>query len=92
MCVALRRLGYQASLEHVDGNHGVIGTATCPLRPLVRAFPAAEQVDRGMWAGIASRAIDGLESSAVVCETNGCLDDHSRCRVVVTFAERRDLR
>jgi predicted ArsR family transcriptional regulator len=92
VCAALRRLGYQASLERVDGDSIVIGTATCPLRPIVRAFPAADQIDRGMWVGLASRAIPGLEASAVTCETNGCLDDQSRCRVVVTFARRQDLR
>ena len=92
MCAALRRLGYQASLQHVDGDHVVIGTATCPLRPLVRARPAAEQIDRGMWAGLASRAIEGLEASAAACEAHGCLDDRSACRVVVTLAVRRDLR
>ena len=37
VCAALGRLGYQASVAEVSGNGAVITSATCPLRPLVRA-------------------------------------------------------
>ena len=61
VCAAVRRLGYQASLEHADEHGAVIATPTCPLRPLVRARPEAVEIDRGMWAGLASCALEGVE-------------------------------
>jgi predicted ArsR family transcriptional regulator len=89
MCAALRRLGYQATLVELTRDVAVIATPTCPLRPLVRERPEAALVDRGMWAGLASAALEGVDPSAVSCETRDCFDDHSSCRVRVTL--RRDL-
>jgi predicted ArsR family transcriptional regulator len=83
VCAAVRLLGYQASLEHVDDGGGVIRTATCPLRPLVRAHPEVAELDRGMWLGLAGRAIVGLEARVPACDTEACLADGSPCRVVV---------
>jgi predicted ArsR family transcriptional regulator len=77
VCDAVRRLGYQASLERVDENGAVIATPTCPLRPLVRARPEAVEIDRGMWTGLASCALDGVEVGDVRCETRDCFDDHA---------------
>jgi len=88
VCDAVRRLGYQASLEHVDGNRAVIATPTCPLRPLVRARPEAVEIDRGMWAGLASCALDGVEVGDVRCETRDCFDDHASCKVVFELSQR----
>jgi len=88
VCDAVRRLGYQASLEHVDGNGAVIATPTCPLRPLVRARPEAVEIDRGMWAGLASCALDGVEVGDVRCETRDCFDDHASCKVVFELSQR----
>jgi predicted ArsR family transcriptional regulator len=87
VCDAVRRLGYQASLEHVDGNGAVIATPTCPLRPLVRARPEAVEIDRGMWAGLASSALDGVEVGDVRCETRDCFDDHASCKVVFELSK-----
>jgi hypothetical protein len=77
----MRSLGYQASLESVDRNGAVIASPTCPLRPLVRARPEAVEIDRGMWTGLASCALAGVEAHAVSCETRDCFDDHASCRI-----------
>jgi predicted ArsR family transcriptional regulator len=83
MCGAMRRLGYQATVEEVREGRAVIATPTCPLRPLVRKRPDAADVDRGMWAGLAARATAGVEVEDVQCETRDCLADHASCRVVL---------
>jgi predicted ArsR family transcriptional regulator len=83
ICRAMRSLGYQASLEDVDGTSAVVATPTCPLRPLVRAQPEAAQIDRGMWAGLAAHALVGAEVEHVECETHDCLLDHASCRVSI---------
>jgi predicted ArsR family transcriptional regulator len=88
VCAAVRRLGYQASLEHADDHGAVIATPTCPLRPLVRACPEAVEIDRGMWAGLASCALDGVEVGEVRCETRDCFDDHASCKVVLELTKR----
>jgi predicted ArsR family transcriptional regulator len=88
VCAAVRRLGYQASLEHADEQGAVIATPTCPLRPLVRARPEAVEIDRGMWAGLASCALDGVEVDEVRCETRDCFDDHASCKVVLELTKR----
>jgi predicted ArsR family transcriptional regulator len=85
VCDAVRSLGYQATLETADENHAVIATPTCPLRPLVRAKPEAAEVDRGMWAGLASQALSGARVQHVECETRDCLADHSSCRVLISL-------
>jgi predicted ArsR family transcriptional regulator len=81
MCRAVRSLGYQASLEELDGTTAVVATPTCPLRPLVRAQAKAAEIDRGMWAGLAAHALTGAEVQQVECETRDCLVDHASCRV-----------
>jgi predicted ArsR family transcriptional regulator len=85
MCAAMRRLGYQATVEEVDVRRAVIATPTCPLRPLVRRRPDAADVDRGLWAGLAARATRGVEVQDVRCETHDCLADHASCRVVLSL-------
>jgi predicted ArsR family transcriptional regulator len=88
VCAAVRRLGYQASLEQTDDEGAVIATPTCPLRPLVRARPEAVEIDRGMWAGLASCALEGIEVGRVRCETRDCFDDHASCKVVFALRKR----
>ncbi|HEU5362347.1 MAG TPA: hypothetical protein VFU56_03350 [Gaiellaceae bacterium] len=83
VCAAMRKLGYQVSVEDVGEDRAVIATPTCPLRPLVRRRPDAADVDRGMWAGLAARATSGIEVREVQCETHDCLADHASCRVVL---------
>jgi predicted ArsR family transcriptional regulator len=92
MCAAVRRLGYQASVERVDADGAVIATPMCPLRPLVRERPDAAEIDRGMWAGLASSALRGVEVTHVSCETGGCLADRALCRVVVKVTAPRRVR
>jgi predicted ArsR family transcriptional regulator len=83
VCAAMRRLGYQASLEGANTNGAVIATPTCPLRPLVREHPEAVEIDRGMWEGLAGVALDGVDVGRIRCETRDCFDDHASCKVVL---------
>lgn len=85
VCRAVRSLGYQASVEEADEHGAVIATPTCPLRPLVRSQPDAAEVDRGMWAGLAARALAGATVEHVECETRDCLADHASCRVLISL-------
>jgi predicted ArsR family transcriptional regulator len=87
VCGAVRGLGYQAALESADESHAVIATPTCPLRPLVRANPAAVEVDRGMWVGLATHALSGSTVQDVTCETRNCLEDHASCRVLISLRQ-----
>lgn len=88
MCAAVRKLGYQAAVEEVSGARAVLATPTCPLRPLVRTTPEAAEIDRGMWAGLAACALDGVDVHDIACETQDCLADHSSCRVLVELRLR----
>ena len=81
LCEAVRSLGYQASLEHVEPNGAVIASPTCPLRPLVRARREAVEIDRGMWAGLAGCAVSGVDVRRVRCDTKDCFDDHASCKI-----------
>lgn len=83
MCDAVGALGYQATVEEIAGDRAVIATPTCPLRPLVRTRADAADVDRGMWAALAARAVSGVDVERVDCETHDCLADHASCRVVL---------
>jgi predicted ArsR family transcriptional regulator len=85
MCAAVRSLGFQASVEEVSDRGAVIGTPTCPLRPLVRARPEAAEIDRGMWAGLAAFSLSGVDVAQVECETRDCLADHAACRVLISL-------
>lgn len=86
LCSAVRRLGYQASLERLDEDGATIATPTCPLRPLVRAHPDLAGVDRGMWASLASRALAGAGPVHVSCETRDCHSRSAPCRVTLSVA------
>ena len=83
VCAAVRSLGFQAALERIDGDTAVIGTPTCPLRPLVTERPEAAQIDRGMWAGLVERGIRGVRAESVECETHSCLESGDSCAVVI---------
>jgi predicted ArsR family transcriptional regulator len=87
-CSAVRSLGFQASIERVDGDTATIITPTCPLRPLVAERLEAAYVDRGMWAGLVERAVRGVRAETVECESHSCLDDGAACSVVLRL--RRD--
>jgi predicted ArsR family transcriptional regulator len=83
VCAAVRSLGFQATLDRIDGQTAVINTPTCPLRPLVAESPEAAHIDRGMWAGLVERGVRGLRAETVECETHSCLDGAETCSVVI---------
>ena len=89
VCAALGDLGYQASVAELSGERAVITTATCPLRPLVRAHPELAELDRGMWGALVERALAGADVGGIVCDTRNCRTDHQDCRVLVALRPRR---
>jgi predicted ArsR family transcriptional regulator len=90
VCSGLGRLGYQASVAEVDGERALITTATCPLRPAVRAHPQLADLDRGMWAGLIAAALRGVEAASVVCDTgDACHLGRADCRVRIVLQESR---
>src|SRR5712691_7130573 len=89
VCAALGSLGYQAALAEVTDERAMITTATCPLRPLVRAHPELAEVDRGMWAALVARSLEGVGVGELVCDTRRCHRDEANCRVLVTLRPRR---
>lgn len=80
LCSALGRLGYQVSLLEADDRQAVLKTPTCPLRPLVRAHPAAIELDRGMWRGLAEVALPALAAQATCAD---CGDGERACRITL---------
>jgi predicted ArsR family transcriptional regulator len=89
VCAALGSLGYQASVAEVTDERAVITTATCPLRPLVRARPRLAELDRGMWAALLARASAGTAVDEIGCDTPNCQRDDADCRVLLTLRNRR---
>jgi len=83
VCAAVRSLGFQASLERVEGDTAVIATPTCPLRPLVVERPETAEIDRGMWAGLVERGLRRVRAADVRCETHDCLRGDASCAVVL---------
>lgn len=83
LCAAVRALGFHAVLQRIDGDTAVIGTPTCPLRPLVTQRPEAALIDRGMWAGLVEQGLKGVRAESVECETHSCLDDGESCAVII---------
>jgi len=86
ICIAVRQLGFHASLEEVVGDTAVIRTPTCPLRPLVSERPEAAMIDRGMWIGLVEQALDGVSARELSCETHGCLERSEPCVVTLRLA------
>ena len=89
VCAGLGSLGYQASVTEVTDERAVITTATCPLRPLVRARPRLAELDRGMWAALLARAFAGTAVDEIGCDTPNCQRDDADCRVLLTLRARR---
>jgi predicted ArsR family transcriptional regulator len=89
VCAALGRLGYQASITEMKAERAVITTATCPLRPLVRAQPELAALDRGMWTGLVALALEGADIDLIASETHNCQRDDADCRVLLTLRRRR---
>jgi predicted ArsR family transcriptional regulator len=80
-CLALRRAGFQATVVEAGDEEGLISTATCPLRPLVRRNARGRELDRGLWEGLIAHVLSAR--AAVVCETSRCHDDAEPCLVRV---------
>lgn len=81
VCTALRRLGFQASVESEDENGAVLITATCPLRPLVIEDDAARTIDQGMWRGLVGAVLRA--PADVRCHAEGCHAATESCRVTI---------
>jgi predicted ArsR family transcriptional regulator len=88
-CAALGGLGYQATIAEMSGDQAVITTATCPLRPLVRAYPGLATLDRGMWAALVARSLEGADVDQISCDTPNCQRDDLDCRVLLKIRRRR---
>jgi predicted ArsR family transcriptional regulator len=87
VCAALGRLGYQASIAEVSSERAVLTTATCPLRPLVRAHPELASLDRGMWKALVARALASTRVEQISCHTPSCDRDDQDCRVLITLGK-----
>jgi len=48
---------------------------------MVRADARLADMDRGLWAGLVSAALAGVEPAAVACDTEDCHGDNTPCRV-----------
>jgi len=89
VCSGLGRLGYHAALADVAGNAARITTATCPLRPVVRADPRLRELDRGIWTGLVATALRAAEAVKIGCDTgDSCHSDAADCRVRIHIDER----
>ena len=85
LCGALGTLGFQASVVSVEGDRAELASPTCPLRPLVFECLDAGLIDRGMWAGLAERAVRGATAGQVECETPRCLVRDASCSVLLSL-------
>jgi predicted ArsR family transcriptional regulator len=85
VCAALASLGFQASLQGLDGDSAILETATCPLRPLVVKRPESGGLDRGMWAGLVERGVRGVSADRIECETPRCLISDASCSVLLSL-------
>jgi predicted ArsR family transcriptional regulator len=89
VCSAMRSLGFQASLDRIEGKTAFIRTPTCPLRPLVTERADAAHIDRGMWAGLVEHGVWGVRAESVDCETHACLNGKEACSVVIQLRRLR---
>jgi predicted ArsR family transcriptional regulator len=85
VCGALGSLGFQASVQSLEGDTAILESATCPLRPLVVKRPDAAGIDRGMWAGLVERGVRGVSADRTQCETPHCLSADAPCLVVLSL-------
>src|SRR2546421_730633 len=81
--VGLLTPGFEPAVPDATDIQVTITTATCPLRPLVLANPAAAHIDRGLWTGLVKARLGG--NCRIACGTHDCLDRGASCRVVLDF-------
>jgi hypothetical protein len=86
ICRAVRSLGFDASLDTVEGDTAVIRTPACPLRPLVSERLEAAAIDRGMWLGLLDQGLDDVSASGLSCETSQCLERGEPCTVTLRLS------
>ena len=86
---ALGDLGYQVSVADASPESAVLVTPTCPLRPLIRTHPGGTELDRGMWAALVARALEGTGVDQITCDTPSCQRDDADCRVLLTLKRSR---
>jgi predicted ArsR family transcriptional regulator len=85
VCDALGSLGFQVSVDSVEGDRAILATPTCPLRPLVVKCPEVSGIDRGMWAGLVERGVRGVSAERVRCETPRCLTKDASCGILLSL-------
>lgn len=85
VCDALGSLGFQVSVDSLEGDRAILATPTCPLRPLVVKHSEVQGIDHGMWAGLLERGVRGVSAQRVQCETPRCLSKDASCRVLLTL-------
>jgi predicted ArsR family transcriptional regulator len=89
VCAALASLGFQASLQTLEGDSAILETATCPLRPLVVKRPESGGIDQGMWAGLVECGVRGASADRINCETPRCLTSDAPCSVLLSLGLHR---
>jgi predicted ArsR family transcriptional regulator len=85
VCDALGSIGFQVSVQSLEGETAILESATCPLRPLVVTRPDAAGIDRGMWAGLVERGVRGVSADRTHCDTPHCLSADAPCLVVLSL-------
>jgi predicted ArsR family transcriptional regulator len=85
VCGALGSLGFQASVDSLEGDTAILASPTCPLRPLVVKCPDVAGIDRGMWAGLVEQGVQGVKADRVECETPRCLSKDAPCRILLSL-------
>jgi predicted ArsR family transcriptional regulator len=84
VCESVRAFGFHAAVSKVGDRTAVIETATCPLRPVVCERQAAAEIDRGMWARLATCALKDVEPGGIECDTCRCRGEGS-CLVTLVI-------
>jgi predicted ArsR family transcriptional regulator len=88
VCDALGSLGFQVSLQSLEGDRAILTSPTCPLRPLVVKRPDLTGIDHGMWAGLVARAVRGAKADRIKCETPSCLSKDAPCQILLVLGFR----
>jgi len=85
LCGMLAGLGFPARTEEASADRALLRVPACPLRPAVVAGPAAAEIDRGMWEGLAGLALG--RPLRARCATHDCLDPTAECGVTLVLDE-----
>jgi predicted ArsR family transcriptional regulator len=91
VCDALGSLGFQTSVVSHEGNQAELASPTCPLRPLVAKCPDTSGIDRGMWAGLVERGVQGLAANRIHCETPRCQSEVASCQILLSLSGQETI-